>query len=161
MAGWKALNSMFQSGGATACWAVLLAQHTTQPVRRLSGRKGPGSCAACRVGCSCALMSCARCVLRMQSVAMQDIEIAPRTSRGFFLLVHVLGYAFGCCAVAVVGYFVATQSSLGWRLLFAMGTLPALAVLAVTPWLYETPHRWGRSRQGCRVAPAQQQASRN
>lgn len=87
---------------------------------------------------------------------MQDIEIAPRTSRGFFLLVHVLGYAFGCCAVAVVGYFVATQNSLGWRLLFAMGTLPALAVLAVTPWLYETPHRWGRSRRESRMVPAQQ-----
>jgi hypothetical protein len=77
---------------------------------------------------------------------MQDIEIAPRTSRGFFLLVHILGYAFGCCAVAVVGYFVSGQNDLGWRLLFAMGTLPALAVLAVTPWLYETPHRYYRPR---------------
>jgi MFS family permease len=73
---------------------------------------------------------------------MQDIEIAPRNSRGFFLLVHIVGYAFGSCAVAVVGYVVANQSDLGWRLLFAMGTLPALTVLLVTPWLYETPHRW-------------------
>lgn len=73
---------------------------------------------------------------------MQDIEIAPRNSRGFFLLVHIVGYAFGSCAVAVVGYVVANQSDLGWRLLFAMGTLPAFTVLLVTPWLYETPHRW-------------------
>jgi hypothetical protein len=80
--------------------------------------------------------------LAHQSVAMQDIEIAPRNSRGFFLLVHIVGYAFGSCAVAVVGYVVANQSDLGWRLLFAMGTLPAFTVLLVTPWLYETPHRW-------------------
>lgn len=82
---------------------------------------------------------------------MQDIEIAPRNSRGFFLLVHIVGYAFGSCAVAVVGYVVANQSDLGWRLLFAMGTLPALTVLMVTPWLYETPHRcdlWGVTRPG-------------
>jgi hypothetical protein len=81
-----------------------------------------------------------------QSVALQDLEIAPRTSRGFFLMVHVLGYAFGCCAVAVVGYLVSSQSDLGWRLLFATGTLGPLAQLMVTPWLYETPHRWV---QGC------------
>jgi MFS family permease len=72
---------------------------------------------------------------------MQDIEIAPRNSRGVFLLVHILGVALGACAVSMVGYFVANQSNLGWRLLFAMGMLPAMAVLIVTPWMYETPHR--------------------
>lgn len=72
---------------------------------------------------------------------MQDIEIAPRTSRGFFLLVHILGFALGSIAAAVVGYFVSSQGQLGWRLLFAMGTLPTVTVLMVTPWLYETPQR--------------------
>jgi hypothetical protein len=77
----------------------------------------------------------------LQSIALQDIEIAPRSSRGFFLVVHIMGYALGSCVVAIIGYFIATQASLGWRLLFAMGTLPAMAVLAITPWLYETPQR--------------------
>lgn len=40
---------------------------------------------------------------------MQDIEIAPRNSRGVFLLVHILGVALGACVVSMVGYFVANQ----------------------------------------------------
>jgi len=56
-------------------------------------------------------------------------------------VVHIVGYAVGSCVVAVIGYLVSSPSNLGWRLLYAMGTLPAMAVLVITPWLYETPHR--------------------
>ncbi|WIA28218.1 hypothetical protein OEZ86_010777 [Tetradesmus obliquus] len=74
------------------------------------------------------------------STGLQVVEVAPRTSRGRFLMGHHLGVAFGTVLSAVLGFFIADQGALGWRLLFGVAVLPAAAVLVVVPWLYETPH---------------------
>jgi MFS family permease len=80
-------------------------------------------------------------VLSLQSVGLQNVEAASRSSRGQFIVMHELGAAAGACLSAFIGLFVADQPPLGWRLMFGMGVLPAAAVLCVVPWLYETPHR--------------------
>jgi hypothetical protein len=54
-------------------------------------------------------------LLLLQSTGLQVVEIAPRTSRGRFLMGHQLGVAFGTVLSAVLGFFVADQvRCLGW-----------------------------------------------
>ena len=70
------------------------------------------------------------------------MEALPTESRGFFSGVLQQGYAFGYLIAAIVYYFVfllVPNPSLAWRVMFAIGVLPALLVVFIRLGVPESP----------------------
>lgn len=73
------------------------------------------------------------------SLAMESL---PTESRGFFSGVLQQGYAFGYLIAAIVYYVVfllVPTPSLAWRVMFAVGVLPALLVVFIRLGVPESP----------------------
>ena len=70
------------------------------------------------------------------------MEALPTESRGFFSGVLQQGYAFGYLVAAIVYYLVfllVPTPSLAWRVMFAVGVLPALLVVFIRLGVPESP----------------------
>ncbi|GAC1646248.1 MAG: MFS transporter [Ktedonobacteraceae bacterium] len=70
------------------------------------------------------------------------MEALPTESRGFFSGVLQQGYAFGYLIAAVVYYLVfllVPEPSVAWRVMFAVGVLPALLVVFIRLGVPESP----------------------
>lgn len=66
-------------------------------------------------------------------------EFAKAARRGQFFILYELSFSFGLLIVAVLGYFLVPL--LGWRILFAIGGIPAIPVIFLRRLLPESP-RW-------------------
>ena len=70
------------------------------------------------------------------------MEALPTESRGFFSGILQQGYAFGYLVAAIVYYLVfllVPNPSLAWRVMFAIGVLPALLVVFIRLGVPESP----------------------
>lgn len=74
-------------------------------------------------------------------------EIASPNKRGSLVLINGLTITFGQAIAYLIGYFLHDYSTNSWRLLFAMGVLPALILFI---GMYFVPHspRWIMKRYG-------------
>jgi len=82
------------------------------------------------------------------SLAMESL---PTESRGFFSGLLQQGYAFGYLLGALVFFGVFNVFNLDWRVMFAVGALPALLVFFIRANVPESPV-WERQQQVRRVS---------
>ncbi len=68
-------------------------------------------------------------------------EIAPREHRGRLVALYQFQIVFGILIAFLSNYLLATQAGLGWRSMLGIEAIPALAFLAMTLRLPESP-RW-------------------
>jgi MFS family permease len=75
---------------------------------------------------------------------MYQAEVSTPESRGFMVSMHGIMFAMGYSLSAWIGfgcYFANASSSFAWRFPLAFQTVPALMLLAASPWLPFSP-RW-------------------
>ncbi|MCW8409295.1 sugar porter family MFS transporter [Legionella sp. PATHC035] len=74
-------------------------------------------------------------------------EIAPPNRRGTLILINGLAITFGQAIAYLIGYFFHDYAANSWRLLFAMGTIPALVLFIGMHFVPHSP-RWLMKKYG-------------
>ncbi|QLZ70452.1 sugar porter family MFS transporter [Legionella sp. PC1000] len=74
-------------------------------------------------------------------------EIAPPNRRGTLVLINGLTITFGQAIAYLIGYFFHDYSVNSWRLLFAMGSIPALVLFTGMHFVPHSP-RWLMKKYG-------------
>ncbi|PWY53975.1 sugar porter family MFS transporter [Legionella qingyii] len=74
-------------------------------------------------------------------------EIAPPNRRGTLVLINGLTITFGQAIAYLIGYFLHDYSTNSWRLLFGMGSIPALILFTGMHFVPHSP-RWVMKKYG-------------
>ena len=78
------------------------------------------------------------------------LETVPAKSRGLISGILQEGYPMGYLLAAIANLFL---PAVGWRVLLALGVLPALLILYIQRSVQESP-AWTQERRAARAAPS-------
>jgi sugar porter (SP) family MFS transporter len=74
-------------------------------------------------------------------------EIAPPHRRGTLILINGVTITFGQAAAYLIGYYLHDYSTTSWRILFALGCIPALILFLGMFFVPHSPH-WTMKKYG-------------